>query len=260
MRCAEGVEQRSPLDREARLRLLYQRQFSAQAIDVLDDVIGPTLARDLAGSVAWLKIGLEAFAAHGPSLVEDIRALGPRVFLDLKLHDIPNTVSAASRNCALAGASLITVHASGGRAMLEAALEGVSGFKMGPLIVAVTILTSLDEAALAEVGFAGTPKERVLRGAQLALSSGLDGVVSSAKEANSIREVCGADFFIVTPGIRPDGAASDDQRRVVSPSEAIALGSDLLVVGRPVTQSSKPLEVVENLLAEIKKGGREALQ
>ena len=202
--------------------MISERDRLCIALDGSDRQWILNLARDLAGSVGWLKIGLEAFAAHGPNLVEEVGALGPRVFLDLKLHDIPNTVSAASRNCALAGASLMTVHASGGRAMLEAALEGVSGFETRPSIVAVTILTSLDEAALEEVGFAGTPRQLVLRGAKLALSSGLDGVVSSAKEAHSIREECGSDFFIVTPGIRLDDMGCDDQRRVACPADAIA--------------------------------------
>ena len=210
-------------------------------------------ARRLAGCVGWLKIGLEAFIAFGPELVREVATVGPRVFLDLKLHDIPATVRKASANAAACGADLLTVHAGGGRAMLEAAVAGAreGASSMPPRIVAVTLLTSLDRAALRELGVASSPEELVPRWAALARDSGLDGVVSSPLEAAQIRRQYGPEFLIVTPGIRPAGSASDDQRRVLTPRQAIQAGADILVIGRPITRAPDPAEAAREILLEI---------
>lgn len=210
-------------------------------------------ARDLSGRVGWLKIGLEAFVAHGPHLVGEVSETGARVFLDLKLHDIPATVRRAATNCAAAGASMITIHASGGRAMIEAAAEGVrAGSPMTQTqVVAVTVLTSLDRETLEEVGLDARPEQLAGRLALLARDGGVDGVVSSAHEATTIRRLCGDRFVIVTPGIRPADSGADDQRRVVTPAEAILAGSDVLVIGRPITRSRNPVEAIDSIIEEI---------
>jgi len=210
-------------------------------------------ARRLSGCVGWLKIGLEAFIAFGPELVREVATAGPRVFLDLKLHDIPATVRRASANAAACGADLLTVHAGGGRAMLEAAVAGAreGAASVPPKVVAVTLLTSLDRAALRELGIASSPEDLVPRWAALAHDSGLDGVVSSPLEAARIRRQCGPEFLIVTPGIRPAGSANDDQRRVLTPRQAIQAGADILVVGRPITRAPDPAEAAREILLEI---------
>jgi orotidine-5'-phosphate decarboxylase len=203
--------------------------------------------------VGWLKIGLEAFIAHGPALVEEVAALGPRVFLDLKLHDIPATVHRAAANCAACGADMFNVHAAGGRDMLTAAVEGAAGGSRNqpPKVVAVTVLTSLDRAGLEELGIGTQPEDLVTRWAQLAKDCALDGVVASAHEASTVRDACGARFLIVTPGIRPAASAVDDQRRVVTPAEAVDAGVDILVVGRPVTRASDPAEAAQKIIEEM---------
>jgi len=210
-------------------------------------------ARSLAGHVGWLKVGLEAFIAHGPDLVREVSELGPQVFLDLKLHDIPATVRRAAANCAGCGAAMFTVHAGGGRSMLEAAVEGAGeGAQVDPpRVLAVTVLTSLDRAALAELGIERQPEEMVVSWARLAQRSGLTGVVASAHEASAVREECGDRLCIVTPGIRPASSAPDDQRRVLTPAEAIRAGADILVVGRPVTRAKDPAEAAQRIVEEI---------
>lgn len=211
-----------------------------------------TTARDLGPHVGWLKLGLEAFTAFGPSLVETMAA-SSRVFLDVKLHDIPNTVRRAVANCAVTGAAMVNVHAAGGRAMLAAAVEGAHTNATGhrPLVIAVTILTSLDAAALAELGLPAAPSDLVVRWAELARAAGLDGVVASAHEATAIRRACGEDFLIVTPGIRPAGSSAGDQKRVMSPAEAVAAGADILVVGRPITAARRPQVAVAEIVREL---------
>ncbi len=212
------------------------------------------MAARVAPEAGWLKVGLEAFVAHGPDLVRDVAALGGRVFLDLKLHDIPTTVARAAANAAAAGAGLITVHAAGGRAMLEAAVAAVSDARPArpPGLVAVTVMTSLDAGALAELGLPAAPRELAARWAALARECGLDGAVASAHEAAALRAACGAGFRIVTPGIRPADAAADDQRRVVTPAEAVAAGADLLVVGRPITRAADPAAAARAVAAEMR--------
>lgn len=223
------------------------------ALDSSDSGWIRTTATALADQVGWFKVGLEAFAAHGPALVEELVDIGPRVFLDLKLHDIPATVGRAASNCAACGASMLTVHASGGRTMLEAAVQGArhGATQSPPKVVAVTVLTSLDREALSELEINKTPADLVGIWAELAAESGLDGVVASAREAAALRREFGEGLLIVTPGIRPASSASDDQRRVVTPAEAIRAGADILVVGRPITGAEDPLEAAKNIVEEM---------
>jgi len=210
-------------------------------------------ARTLSGEVDWLKIGLEAFTAHGPALIGDVARCGCRVFLDVKLHDIPATVGRAAANCAAAGIAMLTVHGGGGRAMLEAAVTGVrdGNAETPPKVVAVTVLTSLGGEDLSELGL-GSAEQLVLRWAELARDCGLDGVVASAREAARLRAACGRDFLIVTPGIRPADSLVDDQRRVVTPAEAVRNGADVLVVGRPITRAPSQVEAARRVAEEMR--------
>ena len=210
-------------------------------------------AAKLADQAGWFKIGLEAFVGHGPGLVTEVAELGPKIFLDLKLHDIPATVERAAANCAACGAAMLTVHAGGGREMLEAAVQGAhSGPQAEPSrVVAVTVLTSLDMQALGELGVERSLQELVLGWADVARCAGVSGVVASAHEAPALRNSCGQDFLIVTPGIRPQAVAADDQRRVVTPAAALAAGADLLVVGRPITRAPDPVEAAQRILGEM---------
>ncbi len=208
----------------------------------------------LAGVPGWLKVGAELYAAAGPLAPERVGKHG-RVFLDIKLHDIPNTVRAAVAAAARHRASMLTVHAGGGAAMLRAARAGAQEAAAAgaspPLLVAVTVLTSLDEAELARVGVGGPVRDQVLRLADLALDCGLDGVVASPREAALLRERLGPEAWIVTPGIRPAGAEPGDQARAATPAEAVAAGSDLLVVGRPVVRAGDPAAAARRVVAEI---------
>jgi orotidine-5'-phosphate decarboxylase len=210
-------------------------------------------ARTLAPNVGWLKLGLESFTAFGPDLIREVAGFGTQVFFDIKLHDIPNTVRRAAANCAATGAAMFNVHASGGRAMLEAAIEGAAdGSPVDPpKVLAVTVLTSLDVEVLTELGLNHSPDELVLRWALLAREVGLDGVVASAHEAPAIRRECGPDFLIVTPGIRPVWSVTGDQRRVMTPADAVIAGADILVIGRPITAADSPDEAIARILAEI---------
>jgi orotidine-5'-phosphate decarboxylase len=212
-------------------------------------------ARRFGPRVGWLKIGLEAFVAEGPELVREVAA-SARVFLDLKLHDIPNTVAGAARAAARSGASLINVHASGGRAMLAAAREALS-FAGAPRLVAVTLLTSLDARALADLPMAGEPEAIARRLALLSRECGLDGVVCSAQDLPAIRGACGPDFLTVVPGIRSSGAALADQKRAATPAAALSAGADVLVIGRPVTAAADPDAALSAVLSEIESASRE---
>jgi orotidine-5'-phosphate decarboxylase len=211
------------------------------------------MAERLVGEVGWLKVGLEAFAAHGPSLVASLAERECRVFLDVKLHDIPNTVRRAAANCAAAGVSMLTVHASGGVEMLSAAVEGVrrNAPEAPPKVIAVTVLTSLDARSLEDVGYSASVEETAVRLARLARSCGVDGAVVSAHEVHTVRAACGSDFLLVTPGIRPSGHGADDQRRIVTPAEAVRLGADILVVGRPITRAESPVKAARAIVAEM---------
>ncbi len=196
-----------------------------------------------------LKIGLQAFVANGPSIVREVMALGAKVFLDLKIHDIPNTAGHAVAEAASLGVAMVTVHSSGGDAMLRACVKAAEG---GPALLGVTVLTSLDDAGLQRIGFTGTAIENAVRLAKLAQESGLRGVVASPHEVAAIRQACGDGLRIVVPGIRPEGSARGDQRRTTTPAAAIAAGADYIVVGRPVTDAQDPraaaLALVDSLV------------
>jgi orotidine-5'-phosphate decarboxylase len=203
------------------------------------------LVDELRGTVGVFKIGLQAFIANGPSIVREVVASGERVFLDLKIHDIPNTARHAVAEAVSLGASMATVHAAGGEAMLRACAHD------SLLVLGVTVLTSLDEAELARVGLQGSPVDNAVRLAQLAKDSGLRGVVASPLEIASIREACGAGFVILTPGIRPAGADAGDQRRTMTPGEAVAAGADYIVVGRPITGAADPRSAALRIVEEM---------
>lgn len=198
-----------------------------------------------------LKVGKELFTAAGPALVETLVQRGFEIFLDLKFHDIPNTVAGACKSAAGLGVWMLNVHALGGRAMLEAARAAVADAGRRPLLIAVTVLTSMGANDMKEVGLEGEPAQAALRLAKLAQASGLDGVVCSAQEAGLIKRECGAQFRLVTPGIRPAGGNVNDQQRVMTPALAVEAGSDYLVIGRPVTQAADPLAVLDSVNREI---------
>lgn len=217
-------------------------------MDTASQEAAEALAQRLAGAARWFKIGSALYTAAGPAAVRAFAGRG-RVFLDLKYHDIPAAVSGAVTAAARLGVAMCTVHASGGAAMMRAAREAVG---REPLkIIAVTLLTSEDPHTLGEVGLAGSPREVTLRLARLARDAGCDGVVASPLEAAGIRAACGPEFLIVCPGIRPGGAAPDDQRRVGTPREAIAAGADFLVVGRPITRAADPRAAFEEICSQM---------
>jgi orotidine-5'-phosphate decarboxylase len=217
-------------------------------------------AKQIADLVGMFKIGNQLFTAAGPAAVKEIAALGPGVFLDLKFHDIPNTVAGAVLSAAaMTGVQLLNVHALGGKAMLEAAVQAISaGVPMGadrPRLLAVTVLTSMDQKTMKEVGISGAPKLRVVKLAQLARTAGVDGVVASVQEARAIRKACGRDFLIVTPGVRPENSPvepkPEDQARKATPTEAIRAGADFLVAGRPILAAPDPRAAAQSIVDEI---------
>jgi orotidine-5'-phosphate decarboxylase len=201
----------------------------------------------LSPKLCRLKVGKELFTSSGPALVEQLQSLGFDVFLDLKFHDIPNTVAGAVRSAGELGVWMVNVHTSGGSRMMAAAGEAVAAFSQPPLLIGVTVLTSMTDADLLEMGYRESAQDRVLRLAGLAAESGLDGVVCSALEASAVRKALGAQFCLVTPGIRMAGDDGGDQRRVVAPSDAIAMGADYLVIGRSVTSAADPLAALERI-------------
>lgn len=213
-------------------------------------------ARRFGARAGWLKIGLEAFTAEGPRIVSEVAGTGARVFLDLKLHDIPTTVARAVAAASRSGAEMVNVHALGGREMLLAAREAAARGSASPAgppmkLIAVTLLTSLDPRALADLPVAGHPEGITRRLAVLAKECGLDGVVCAPRDLPAIRSACGPGFFSVVPGIRPAGSEAFDQKRIATPKAALDAGADLLVVGRPVTAAPDPDAALESLLAEI---------
>ena len=217
------------------------------ALDFPDTGGAVALARQLDPAACRLKVGKELFTVSGPALLDELHTLGFEVFLDLKFHDIPNTVAGAVRSAARQGVWMVNVHASGGRRMLEAAAEAAAASEKPPLLIAVTVLTSIDEQDFAELGFDRSLEEQVEALARLAQASGLQGVVCSAREASRLRAACGDDFALVTPGIRPPGSASDDQRRVVTPADAMADGASYLVIGRPIARAADPAEALADI-------------
>jgi orotidine-5'-phosphate decarboxylase len=207
------------------------------ALDTTDLDYARQLAERVRGSVGGLKLGLEFFSAHGPGGVRSFEGSGLPIFLDLKFHDIPNTVAGACRAAAQLGVSIMNVHAQGGAAMMRAAVEAARGVAPSTKVIAVTMLTSLSDEDLPSVGLAPPVADQVLRLASLAQQCGLDGVVCSAHEIARLRSELGPDFMLVVPGIRPAGAAVGDQRRVMGPAEACEAGADVLVIGRPITSA-----------------------
>ena len=221
------------------------------ALDCPDAKEALALAGRLEPALCRVKVGIELYSAAGPALVEQLHKAGFSVFLDLKFHDIPNTVAGACAAAAGLGVWMINVHALGGRTMMEAARVALANAQMRPKIVAVTLLTSMGANDMAEIGLGGSPQTAVLALARLSQASGLDGVVCSAQEAAALRRQCGKNFLLVTPGIRPASASPDDQNRIATPREAIAGGADYLVIGRPITRARDPLAALRAVDAEI---------
>ena len=219
------------------------------ALDVPDAAAARALARRLAGEVGMFKVGSQLFTAAGPAIVRELVADGQRVFLDLKFHDIPNTVAGATAAAVELGVSLLTIHAAGGSAMIAAAAEAARG--TSTRVLAITVLTSLDAAALEAIGMGGGIEGTVLRLARLAAEAGAHGVVASPHEALALREARGAGFLLVTPGIRPSGAALGDQSRAATPAAALSDGADYLVVGRPITATADPVAAARAVVAEM---------
>ena len=221
------------------------------ALDV-PDTDGAMRLLDALGTPTLCKIGLELFTAQGPSVVKAIQSRGSSVFLDLKFHDIPNTVGHAVRSAADLGVAMTTLHASGGPVMLEAAAKAAAASGNSDLLLlAVTVLTSMDSAQLSSTGISVEPKDQVIRLAGLASHAGIGGIVCSPLEVTAIRESLGNKLRIVTPGVRPTWAAAGDQKRVMTPSEAVAAGADWLVIGRPITAAESPKEAYAKVVAEL---------
>jgi orotidine-5'-phosphate decarboxylase len=224
------------------------------ALDVSSAGQAQRIVSALGEAVHVYKVGMQLYTAEGPGVVRELVRAGKEIFLDLKYHDIPNTVGAAVREAAQLGVSMLTVHASGATKMLEAAVEASrSSATRNPQIIAVTVLTSLDEAALRAIGIPGKVEDQVIRLASTALKAGCAGVVSSAQEVAALRANLGKDFVAVTPGVRPAGADAADQARVVTPSRAIAAGATHIVVGRPITEAPNPAAAAAEILDEIKR-------
>lgn len=230
------------------------------ALDVPDIGAGRRLVESLSGCVGLFKVGLELFSSAGPPAIQMVKEQGGRVFADLKLHDIPNTVAGAARALVRQQVDMLDVHAAGGSAMLKEAARAVCeeadrAGRRPPLLLAITVLTSLDEVALrGEMGIERGVEEQVVRWARLAQDCGLDGVVASPREIRAIRKACGPEFIIVTPGVRPAGSARGDQRRVMTPAEAIGQGADYLVIGRPITGAPDPVAAARSIAEDMEAG------
>lgn len=221
------------------------------ALDVSTAAAAHKIVAAVGDSARIYKVGMQLYTAEGPQIVRDLIASGRKVFLDLKYHDIPNTVAAAVREAAKLGVSMLTVHASGGGAMLRAAVEAARKTNPATMVLGVTVLTSLDQRDLEHAGVRGSVVDQVSRLAALAINSGCHGVVASAQEASVLRAELGDDFLIVTPGVRPMGVGNGDQARVVTPAEAMASGASYIVVGRPITEAENPAEEAREILAQM---------
>ncbi len=225
-------------------RIIVALDYAAEApVLKLVDSLDPTLCR--------LKIGKELFTALGPEIVEKMVARGFDVFLDLKFHDIPNTVAKAVKSAANLGVWMLNVHASGGQRMMEAARDALDGLSTRPLLIAVTVLTSMGDDELQQIGIQAPAEKQVIHLAKLAKRSGMDGVVCSGLEVEAIKKEIALPFYAVTPGIRLLDSVRDDQQRVLTPTKAIGLGSDYLVIGRPITQADDPLQTLKLIASEI---------
>jgi orotidine-5'-phosphate decarboxylase len=227
------------------------RQHLIVALDVPTTDAAHKIVAAVGDSALTYKVGMQLFTAEGPAVVHDLLTSGRRVFLDLKYHDIPNTVAAAVRAAANLGVGMLTVHASGGGKMLRAATEAARAANPALMVLAVTVLTSMDDQDLDRIGVRGRVPDHVLRLAALALSNGCHGVVASALEASELRSELGDHFLIVTPGVRPAGKDHGDQTRVVTPAEAIAAGASYIVVGRPITAAASPADEARSILEQM---------
>jgi len=240
--------------------MLQPRDRLIVALDVPGATQARRIVQTLGGTATTYKIGKQLFTAEGPQVVRDLVSSGRKVFLDLKFHDIPNTVAAAVKAAAQLGVGMMTVHASGGSKMLKAAVEAAAQYPARPLVLAVTVLTSLSDSDLQELGIAGNVQTQVLRLGALARAAGCGGLVASAQEAQELRRELGEDFAIVTPGIRPADSASGDQARVVTPRDAIAAGATHLVVGRPILDAPDPARAAEQIVQEIEAAQAQAVR
>jgi orotidine-5'-phosphate decarboxylase len=227
------------------------RQRLIVALDVSSAAAAQKIVAAVGDSASFYKVGMQLYTAEGPQIVRDLVASGRRVFLDLKYHDIPNTVAAAVREAASLRVSMLTIHASGGGKMMRAATEAAHSANAALMVLAVTLLTSLDDRDLDKLGVHGRVQDQVLRLAALALADGCSGVVASAQEASVLRSELEGDFAIVTPGVRPAGTEPGDQARVVTPAEAIAAGATHIVVGRPITAAADPAGEARAILGQM---------
>ncbi|MFK5894570.1 MAG: orotidine-5'-phosphate decarboxylase [Pseudomonadota bacterium] len=221
------------------------------ALDYSDEQSAMAMVKQLSPTLCRIKIGKELFVSSGPQLIEKIAKLGFDIFLDLKFHDIPNTVAGACRAAANLGVWMVNVHASGGLKMMQAAREAIENSSHKPLLIAVTILTSLDDKALTEIGYKNNTQQQVLQLAKLTQNAGLDGVVCSPLEAQLIKAETNKDFLLITPGVRPKGSKVNDQSRIMTPKQALEAGSNYLVIGRPITAAENPLKALELIASEI---------
>jgi orotidine-5'-phosphate decarboxylase len=237
------------------MTMLHPHERTFVALDTTDLVYALDLANALSGHVGGMKVGKEFFTACGPDGVRAVTDCGMPVFLDLKFHDIPNTVAGAVKASLALSPFMVNVHACGGETMMRAAAQSAEAAGEGrPLVLGVTVLTSMDESDLQGIGVESSVPDQVLRLASLAQFSGMDGVVCSAREVEDLREHLGKEFKLVVPGIRPQWASSDDQKRIVTPAAAIAIGADYLVIGRPITGAGDPVEAADKIAAEIAVG------
>ena len=236
---------------------MYPQNRLIVALDVDNVEKAIHLTKLLSPYVGAFKVGMQLYNSVGPEVIYTLKKLGANIFVDLKLHDIPNTVAQASRVLTSHGANILNVHAAGGKEMMQSAAQAVykEAIDKGlsrPLVIAVTVLTSINlQVFKEEIGFAGEIEDKVVAWAKLAQAAGLDGVVASPQEINAIRQACGPKFVIITPGIRPSGEAMYDQKRVTTPKEAIAAGATYIVVGRPITASSNPIEAAKSIVSEM---------
>jgi orotidine-5'-phosphate decarboxylase len=245
-----GLSHQSDDPRNGDLRNDDPRQRLIVALDVSTAAAAQKIVAAVGDSVLTYKVGMQLYTAEGPQVVRDLVASGRQVFLDLKYHDIPNTVGAAVAEAAKLGVSMLTVHAVGGGRMLRAAVDAAKGYP-GLMVLAVTVLTSLDAGDLEKNGVQGSVEESVVRLATIALANGCQGVVASAREASRLRSELGHDFAVVTPGVRPAGTSVADQVRVVTPAEAISSGASQIVVGRPITEAADPAAEARAILEQI---------